>query len=203
MNRDGVENISAVHLPTRAGFVRRSAQRQQAVSIAAKVRLAPDTLRRAVQTLSGGNQQKVVLAKWLAARPHVLILDEPTRGIDIGAKAEIYEIMRQLADEGHAILFISSELPEILGLSDRILVMRRGQIAAEFDAAEATEESIMRAAVAGEEFVSWTIALVQMDCVVGDIEANLLRIAAHRRGGKAWRATRSVSRMRDHRLLRC
>jgi ABC-type sugar transport system ATPase subunit len=150
MNRDGVENISAVHLPTSAGFVRRSAQHQQAVSIAAKVRLAPDALRRAVQTLSGGNQQKVVLAKWLAARPHVLILDEPTRGIDIGAKAEIYEIIRQLADEGHAILFISSELPEILGLSDRILVMRRGQIAAEFDAAEATEESIMRAAVAGE-----------------------------------------------------
>ena len=141
MNRDGVENISAVHLPTTAGFVRRSAQRQQAVSIAAKVRLAPEALRRAVQTLSGGNQQKVVLAKWLAARSHVLILDEPTRGIDVGAKAEIYAIMRQLADEGLGILFISSELPEILGLSDRILVMRRGRIVAEFDAAEATEEA--------------------------------------------------------------
>ena len=151
MNLDGVENISAVNLPTKAGFVRRRAQYQQAINIAAKVRLAPDALRKAVQTLSGGNQQKVVLAKWLAARPPVFILDEPTRGIDIGAKAEIYAIMRQLADEGHAILFISSELSEILGLSDRILVMRRGQIVAEFDAAEATEEGIMRAAVAEEQ----------------------------------------------------
>jgi ribose transport system ATP-binding protein len=151
MNRDGVENISAVHLPTTAGFVRRSAQRRQAVNIAAKVRLAPDALRRPVQNLSGGNQQKVALAKWLAARSHVLILDEPTRGIDVGAKVEIYAIMRQLADEGLGILFISSELPEILGLSDRILVMRRGRIAAEFDAAGATEEGIMRVAVEGEQ----------------------------------------------------
>jgi ribose transport system ATP-binding protein len=108
-------------------------------------------LWRAVQTLSGGNQQKVVLAKWLAARSHVLILDEPTRGIDVGAKAEIYAIIRQLADEGLGILFISSELPEILGLSDRILVMRRGRMVAQFDAAGASEEAIMRAAVAGEQ----------------------------------------------------
>ena len=150
MNRNGVENISAVYLPTTAGFVRRSAQRQQAVTIGAKVRLAREALWRAVQTLSGGNQQKVVLAKWLAARSHVLILDEPTRGIDVGAKAEIYAIMRQLADEGLGILFISSELPEILGLSDRILVMRRGRIVAQFDAAGATEEAIMSDAVAGE-----------------------------------------------------
>jgi ABC-type sugar transport system ATPase subunit len=151
MNRDGVENISAVHLPTTAGLVRRGAQRQQAMSIGAKVRLATDALGRAVQTLSGGNQQKVVLAKWLAARSHVLILDEPTRGIDIGAKAEIYAIIRQLADEGLGVLFISSELPEILGLSNRILVMRRGRIAAEFAADGATEEVIMRAALAGEQ----------------------------------------------------
>jgi ribose transport system ATP-binding protein len=150
MNRDGVENISAVRLPTTGGFVRRSVQRRQAASTAVKVQLDPKALRRAVRTLSGGNQQKVVLAKWLAARPRVLILDEPTRGIDVGAKAEIYAIMRQLADEGIGVLFISSELPEILGLSDRILVMRRGRIAAEFDATEATEESIMRVAVAGE-----------------------------------------------------
>ena len=131
--------------------MRRSAQRRQAVGIATTIRLAPDALRRAVQTLSGGNQQKVVLAKWLAARSQALILDEPTRGIDVGTKAEIYAIMRQLADQGLGILFISSELPKILGLSDRILVMRRGRIVAEFDAAGATEESIMQAAVAGEQ----------------------------------------------------
>ncbi|MBV9289823.1 MAG: sugar ABC transporter ATP-binding protein [Hyphomicrobiales bacterium] len=148
MNRNGVENISAVYLPTTAGLVRRSAQRQQAASIGAKLRLAREALWQVVRTLSGGNQQKVVLAKWLAARTHVLILDEPTRGIDVGAKAEIYEIMRQLADEGLGVLFISSELPEILGLSDRILVMRRGRIVAQFDAG-ATEEAIMSAAVAG------------------------------------------------------
>jgi ribose transport system ATP-binding protein len=151
MNRDGVENISAVKLPATAGFVRRNTQRRQAASTAARVRLDPRALRRAVQTLSGGNQQKVVIAKWLAARPRVLILDEPTRGIDVGAKAEIYAIMRQLAEEGIGVLFISSELPEILGLSDRILVMRRGRIAAEFDAVDATEESIMRVAVGGEQ----------------------------------------------------
>jgi ribose transport system ATP-binding protein len=151
MNRNGVENISAVYLPTTAGLVRRAAQRRQAASFGAKVRLAPGAVRRLVQTLSGGNQQKVVLAKWLAARTHVLILDEPTRGIDVGAKAEIYGIIRQLADEGLGILFISSELPEVLGLSDRILVMRRGRLVAEFDAAGATEEAIMRAAVRGEQ----------------------------------------------------
>jgi ribose transport system ATP-binding protein len=151
MNRDGFENISAVHLPTTAGLVRRGAQRSQAVTLGAKVRLAKNALQQAVRTLSGGNQQKVVLAKWLAVRSHVLILDEPTRGIDIGAKAEIYAIIRQLAEEGLGILLISSELPEILGLSDRILVMRRGRIAAEFDGPGATEEVIMRAAVSEEQ----------------------------------------------------
>jgi ribose transport system ATP-binding protein len=125
MNLDGTRNITAVRLARRA-------------------------LRRSVRTLSGGNQQKTVLAKWLAARPRVLIFDEPTRGIDVGTKAEIYTMMRQLADEGVAILFISSELSEILGLSDRILVMRQGRIVAELDASKATEEGIMRAAVVEE-----------------------------------------------------
>jgi rhamnose transport system ATP-binding protein len=96
--------------------------------------------------LSGGNQQKVVLAKWLVGEPRLIILDEPTRGIDVGAKAEIYRLMRQLADAGAAILMISSELPEILGMADRILVMHEGRLMAALDGATATEEAVMAAA---------------------------------------------------------
>ncbi len=103
-----------------------------------------------VQNLSGGNQQKVVLAKWLSTQPKVIILDEPTRGIDVGTKMEMYHIMRGLAEKGTGILMISSELPEILGMSDRILVMRDGAIAGELSKDEATEESILRLAI-GEE----------------------------------------------------
>jgi ABC-type sugar transport system ATPase subunit len=96
-----------------------------------------------VQYLSGGNQQKVVFAKWLTTAPRVLILDEPTRGIDVATKAEIYVLMRALASAGSGILLISSELPELLGMSDRILVMRDGRIAGELSRAEATEEKIL------------------------------------------------------------
>lgn len=99
-----------------------------------------------VECLSGGNQQKVVLSKWLAAVPQVIIFDEPTRGIDVGAKAEIHRLMRELADGGTGILMISSELPEILGMSDRVLVMHEGRIAATLSADEATEERVMAAA---------------------------------------------------------
>jgi rhamnose transport system ATP-binding protein len=98
--------------------------------------------------LSGGNQQKVVLAKWLGTKPRVLILDEPTRGIDVGTKAAVHRLMSSLAAEGLAILMISSELPEILGMSDRILVMREGRLTAEFSRAEATQEKLMSAATA-------------------------------------------------------
>jgi len=94
--------------------------------------------------LSGGNQQKVVLSKWIFAEPDVLILDEPTRGIDVGAKFEIYTIINQLAEEGKSVIFISSELPEILGISDRIYVMSNGKIVGEFMKAEATQEGIMK-----------------------------------------------------------
>ncbi len=103
--------------------------------------------KQAVRHLSGGNQQKVVLAKWLATRPRVLILDEPTRGIDVGTKAEVHRLISQLAGQGLAILMISSELPEILGMSDRIVVMHEGQLAGEFSRAEATQEKIMERAV--------------------------------------------------------
>ncbi|MEO7222147.1 MAG: ATP-binding cassette domain-containing protein, partial [Devosia sp.] len=100
--------------------------------------------------LSGGNQQKVVLSKWLFANPEVLILDEPTRGIDVGAKYEIYTIINELAAEGKAIIVISSEMPELLGISDRIYVLNEGRIVGEMAASDASQEKIMRAIVRGE-----------------------------------------------------
>jgi putative multiple sugar transport system ATP-binding protein len=103
-----------------------------------------DVLQRVVN-LSGGNQQKVVLAKWLFGKPEVLILDEPTRGIDVGAKYEIYSLMAQLADEGKCIVMISSEMPELLGMCDRIYVMNEGSFVAELSGPQASQESIMRA----------------------------------------------------------
>jgi L-arabinose transport system ATP-binding protein len=105
-------------------------------------------LDQAVSKLSGGNQQKVVLGRWLARRPKALILDEPTRGIDVGAKAEIYRLIAQLAAEGVALLVISSELPELIGLADRIVVMAGGRIVGELPRGEAKEERILQLAMA-------------------------------------------------------
>ena len=102
------------------------------------------------RTLSGGNQQKVVLGKWLALSPRVLLLDEPTRGVDIGAKDEIYQLMESLAADGMSILFVSSELEEIMGLSDRVLVMSEGVMTGTLERADLTEQAIMRLAIAGE-----------------------------------------------------
>lgn len=107
-----------------------------------------------VGTLSGGNQQKVVLARWLARRPRVLILDEPTRGVDIGAKAEIYRLIRTIAADGVAVLMISSELPEVLGLADRVLVMREGRLVGEFGYGEADEQQVMALATGVHEMTS-------------------------------------------------
>ena len=97
-------------------------------------------------TLSGGNQQKVLVGRWLEQRPRVLILDEPTRGVDIGAKAEIYAILRKLADRGIGVVFTSSEIEETRALADRVVVLCQGAIAAEFDCAELTDESLFAAA---------------------------------------------------------
>jgi ribose transport system ATP-binding protein len=105
------------------------------------------TLQQAVRLLSGGNQQKVVLGKWLAGEARVFIFDEPTRGVDVGAKVEIYNLMNRLTDQGAGIIMISSELPEVLGMSDRILVMHRGRISAEFTKADATQERVLSAAL--------------------------------------------------------
>jgi ribose transport system ATP-binding protein len=132
---------------SRAGVVRTSRQVEAARQLVRDLRIKTPHLDQTVGQLSGGNQQKVVLAKWLAAHADVLIMDEPTRGIDVGAKVEIYELMNELTARGAGILMISSELLEILGMSDRILVMRLGRIAAEFDAASATQERILRAAL--------------------------------------------------------
>jgi ABC-type sugar transport system ATPase subunit len=100
-------------------------------------------LRQIVGRLSGGNQQKVMLSKWLIEKPKLLIIDEPTKGVDVGTKAEVHQLLRELADQGAGILFISSELPEILGLADRILVMYEGHLRGELLADEADEQTIM------------------------------------------------------------
>ena len=102
------------------------------------------SVKQITVNLSGGNQQKVVLSKWLFANPDVLIMDEPTRGIDVGAKYEIYTIINRLASEGKAIILISSELPEVLGMSDRILVIHEGRLTGSFSREEATQEKVMR-----------------------------------------------------------
>lgn len=119
-------------------------ENQAAVTYRKKLNIKSSSIFHKIQNLSGGNQQKVVLSKWIFAEPDVLIMDEPTRGIDVGAKYEIYTIINQLADEGKAIIFISSELPEILGMCDRIYVMSEGRIVGELDKKEASQESIMR-----------------------------------------------------------
>jgi ABC-type sugar transport system ATPase subunit len=130
----------------RMSWINPNQERQAAHQSATQLEVRAAGLWQKVRELSGGNQQKVVLAKWLATRPRILIMDEPTRGIDVGTKAAVHGLMSQLAAEGMAILMISSELPEILGMSDRILVMREGHLMAQFQRAEATQEKIMRAA---------------------------------------------------------
>jgi ABC-type sugar transport system ATPase subunit len=121
------------------------AMEEQAAAAATRLRLT-NLRARSVHELSGGNQQKIMLARWLLVRPPIFIVDEPTRGIDIGAKMEVHELLRKLAVEGATVLLISSELPEVLSLADRILVMREGSLAGEIPRAEATEETILRLA---------------------------------------------------------
>jgi L-arabinose transport system ATP-binding protein len=143
--RSVMENtsISILRRLTRFHFVRSGLEKKIVIGFIEKLQVRTPSIDQEIGKLSGGNQQKVVLARWLAARPKVLILDEPTRGIDVGAKAEIYHLIDDLANEGFAIMFISSELSEILGLSDRIYVMQHGRITGELSAAEATEEAVL------------------------------------------------------------
>jgi ribose transport system ATP-binding protein len=128
--------------------VDRSAQTDRANSAISRMRVVSSGTDASIDSLSGGNQQKIVIGKWLGVAPDLFILDEPTRGIDVGAKAEVHDFIRALADEGRACLVVSSELPEILSLADRIYVMHEGQIKGEVDGATATEEEIMSIALA-------------------------------------------------------
>lgn len=131
----------------RWGIVNKKNQRKSVDKWIKMLDVRPDDPEMLAKQLSGGNQQKVVLAKWISTQAKVMIIDEPTNGVDIGAKAEIHEIIRRLADEGTAIIVISSELPEILSISDRVLVMRKGKISGNFDNSDLTQEMIMSKAV--------------------------------------------------------
>ena len=128
------------------GFLNRSKEVSDSDEMISKLRIKTPSSRQIVQYLSGGNQQKVVLGKWLAMKPKVLLLDEPTRGIDIGAKQEIYRLMEELAAEGVSILFVSSEMEEVIGMSDRVLVVHEGRITGELTREELSEEAIMQLA---------------------------------------------------------
>jgi rhamnose transport system ATP-binding protein len=130
-----------------AGLIRRDRERAIAEQYASSLRIKTASIDAPVGTLSGGNQQKVSLARWLATDPAVLILDEPTQGVDVAAKSELHRLIRQQVEGGLAVVLISSELPEILALSDRVIVMRRGRIAAELTKEEASPERILALAL--------------------------------------------------------
>ena len=153
LNEEIKRNISLANLRgiSNAAVINDGLEFKVASDYRAKLNIRCADVFQQVVNLSGGNQQKVVLSKWLFSKPEVLILDEPTRGIDVGAKYEIYTIIGQLADEGKCIVLISSEMPELLGMCDRIYVMNEGSFVAEFSAAEASQEKIMRAIVQSGE----------------------------------------------------
>ncbi|MDW6025204.1 sugar ABC transporter ATP-binding protein [Mesorhizobium sp. BAC0120] len=130
-----------------SGIIRRATERVLAAESVKKLRIRLASINQPIGELSGGNQQKAILARWLLSDPSILILDEPTRGVDIGVKAEFYDIIGELAAQGRAILLISSELPELLALCDRVLVMAEGRLTAEIPRTEATQEKVMQAAV--------------------------------------------------------
>ncbi|MDM0091294.1 MULTISPECIES: sugar ABC transporter ATP-binding protein [unclassified Variovorax] len=143
------QNIASMALQrvsSRFGLLQRAAEHRLAVTLGAKLKLKSDGVAIAVASLSGGNQQKVAIAKLLATEPSVLLMDEPTRGVDVGAKSEIHHILRELANQGTGVVVISSELPEIIGLCDRALVIRDGRLAGELQGHDMTEEALLRLA---------------------------------------------------------
>jgi ABC-type sugar transport system ATPase subunit len=129
---------------SRMGLLRHGDERRQAADYFGRLRVKTASLSAPVSSMSGGNQQKVVIAKWLARGGRLLIVDEPTRGVDVGAKAAIHHLLDELASRGVAIVLISSELPEVLGISSRVLVMREGRLVGELARADATQEKVLR-----------------------------------------------------------
>ena len=133
----------------KSDFINRHQEISAAKNCADKLRVKANDVFQETQTLSGGNQQKVALGKWWLTNPKIFLLDEPTKGVDVGAKHEIYELMNQWTSEGISILLITSEMPELLAMSDRIIVMHLGEAVAEFSREEATQEKILHAAMGG------------------------------------------------------
>lgn len=131
---------------TKAGFIDEKTVTALCEDMATRLRVKTPSLYQLVENLSGGNQQKLLIARWLLTKPRILILDEPTRGIDVGAKSEIHRLISELAGAGLAVLMISSELPEVLGMSDRIMVMHEGRVSGTLNRAEADQVKIMELA---------------------------------------------------------
>lgn len=153
LNMDVSKNTSLANLDhvSSFGFINKKKEDQLSLNFIKKLNTKVPTPRITVQKLSGGNQQKVVIAKWLATNPKILLLDEPTRGIDVGAKAEIYKLINELAEQGIGIIVVSSELPEILAISDNILVLSESKLTGRFTQSEASEEKLMQAALVEKE----------------------------------------------------
>lgn len=150
---DSIENnitMASLNKFSKYGVIKENSAFKACDDISKRIQIQATSLEKLVMQLSGGNQQKVVLAKWLMVNPKIMIIDEPTRGIDVGAKYEIYTLMNELKQQGMAIVMVSSELPEIIGMSDRIIVLRAGEIAGEFNNEEISEEMIMERATSGK-----------------------------------------------------
>jgi len=145
------ENVALARLDLvqTAGLLNTRRERRLVRDVMERLRVKAPSLRAAVETLSGGNQQKVLLGRWLLAKPKLLLLDEPTRGVDVGAKAEIHAHLRRLADEGIGVLMTSSELPELFSVCDRILALSGGRLTGKFDPQKATEAELLRAMMGG------------------------------------------------------
>jgi inositol transport system ATP-binding protein len=141
-----METAVLKHHYTKFGFVQSERLRNDCEEMSRTLRVKMPSLDEVIQNLSGGNQQKVLIGRWLLTKPKILILDEPTRGIDVGAKAEIHRLVCQLAAQGVAVLMISSEMPEVLGMSDRVLVMHEGRMTGIVDRKDATQVRIMELA---------------------------------------------------------